>query len=97
MKVREAAAGATRLTSPQESANSRLKKATAMAVTPKEKVGIAERAADHDAEARARRHKAPTSPTCFMARARSTSPTTEAKHDGENCAPGVEQMHDIHD
>src|SRR5580693_10369226 len=40
IKVREAAAGATRLTSPQESANSKLKKATAMAVTPSRKLGF---------------------------------------------------------
>src|SRR5580692_5107392 len=37
INVSEAAAGATRLTSPQDSANSRLKNATAIAVTPRKK------------------------------------------------------------
>ena len=37
MNVSDAAAGATRLTSPQDSANSKLKNAPAIAVTPKKK------------------------------------------------------------
>src|SRR5712691_1373313 len=78
INVREAAAGATRLTSPQESANNRLKKAAAMLATAKKKLGLLSVRAITLARP-TRRRRAPTSPTCFMACDRSTSPTTEAK------------------
>src|SRR6202021_1712967 len=77
MNVSDAAAGATRLTSPHDSANSRLKKATAIAATPRKKFELPSTLPStvHRPE---RSHRSCTSPTCFMARARSTSPTTDA-------------------
>jgi hypothetical protein len=57
---------------------SRLKKATAMAATPKRKLGLPS-VRPITIPKPARRQSAPTSPTCFIARARSTSPITEAK------------------
>src|SRR6266576_900282 len=76
INVSEAAAGATRLTSPHDKANSRLKKATAIAVTPRKKLEFdsTRPTTVHTPE---RFTIACTSPTCFIARAIRMSPTTE--------------------
>src|SRR6516162_8488001 len=78
INVSEDAAGATRLTSPQDSANKRLKNATAIEVMPIKKFGFESTRLTtlHNPD---RRHNSCTSPTCFIARDINTSPTTEKK------------------
>ena len=77
MNVNDAAAGATRLTSPHDNANNKLKNAAAIAVTPRKKFEF-ERIRPITLHNPDRRNNACTSPTCFIARASNTSPTTEA-------------------
>src|SRR5579863_130891 len=76
IKVSDAAAGATRLTSPHDNENSRLKNATAIAATPRKKFAF-DRIRPTTVSTPERFSNACTSPTCFMARAIRMSPTTE--------------------
>ena len=92
MKVSDAAAGATRLTSPQESANSRLKNATAIAATPRKKFGFDRTRADDRPESRAAHECVHVPDLLHGARQENVADDGEEDHH-KNAAPGVKVLH----
>ncbi len=92
MNVSEAAAGATKLTSPQESAKSRLKKAAAMAETPRKKFGL-ERTRTITLPGPERRHRAWIVPDLFHGASKDDVSNDGEEDDDENSGPGVEVSH----